>query len=159
MAVIAKDAGDLLFEFGCAQWALMSDASKAPWTVVENTCGIQTSVGSPYAASSFLFTLNGVVAADSPLNISIVDGVYTIGLNPPKTYKGTVTANSVAIPTSEFTLPSDAGFCTVIVRRQVYQPSTDTETRDFELNLPANSVDFEAGLNLNGQIAYIKAWV
>ena len=83
MPVIARDLiDDLEFSFSCAQWDLMSDASKAGWTVTENTCAAQTSTGSPYAASDFIFTLNGVLLAEAPITIGLVDGVYTIGINP-----------------------------------------------------------------------------
>ena len=160
MAVIAKDASDLLFEFDCAQWAIMSDASKAPWTVVENTCGIQTSVGSPYASSSFLFTLSGIVTANAPITIEIVDGVYVLSLNAPKVYEGVIASNKVIIPTSEFTLPDDINNVqSVVVRRQMYNASTPTDTRDFDINYVDNSIEFESSLGLNGQTAYIKVLV
>lgn len=83
MAVKVKlisDGSD--FEFSCAQWELMSDTSKADWTVTENTCGIQTGYGNPYAATDLLFTLNGVVGADSPITLTLIDGVYTVGITP-----------------------------------------------------------------------------
>lgn len=83
MAVKVKLVSDSSeFEFTCAQWALMSDASKADWTVTENTCGIQTGYGNPYAATDLLFTLNGVVGADSPITLTLIDGVYTVGISP-----------------------------------------------------------------------------
>lgn len=71
----------MFFEFTCPQWGMMTALSKAEWTVIENTCGVQTTVGNPYAASDFLFTLNGVVSSEDPITISVVDGVYTIGIS------------------------------------------------------------------------------
>lgn len=156
MAILAKNVDDALFEFDCPQWALMSDASKADWTVLENTCGIQTTVGNPYASSDFIFTLNGIIVADEPLHIDVVDGVYTISITLPTwyTYKGTISSNRVFVPTLDFTLPTNDSACYAIVRRQMYQ-SPD----DFTVNLVDNSLDFVAGLNLNGQVVYVKAYV
>lgn len=105
MAVRAADIDGEIFEFACSQWDLMSDASKADWTVVENTCGFQTSVGSPYAASDFLFTLNGVVSAAFPLSISVVDGVYTIGLDANSDLNAVeeLTGTGIAVRTADNT--------------------------------------------------------
>lgn len=83
MAVrVTRVSDDSIFEFTCAQWALMSDDSKSEWNVTENTCGIQTGYGNPYAATDLLFTLNGVVGADSPITLTLIDGVYTVGISP-----------------------------------------------------------------------------
>ncbi len=83
MAVRVTNVSDSsLFEFTCAQWALMSDASKADWTVTENTCGIQTGYGNPYAATDLIFTLNGVLGAQAPITLTLIDGVYTVGISP-----------------------------------------------------------------------------
>jgi len=154
MAVLAKDIDDLLFEFDCSQWALMSDASKADWTVVENTCGVVSTVGSPYADSDFLFTLNGVVAAEAPITITLVDGVYTIGIDLPEwqTFKGTVSANKLIV--ADFDLPTNGEAVFVTVRRQRY-----FFTDDFTIDYGDNSVNFVSGPSLNGQVCYVTAYV
>ena len=156
MAVLARDGSDFLFEFACSQWALMSDASKADWTVLENTCGIPVSVGDPYASSDFIFTLNGVIAAAAPLSITVVDGVYTISVTLPEwhTYKGVVSSNRIIVPTGEFLLPANDADCYAIVRRQIYL-SPD----DFTVNLVDNSLDFVAGPSLNGQTIFVRAFL
>ena len=83
MAVrVTNVADDSLFEFTCAQWALMSAASQADWNVTENTCGIQTGYGNPYAATDLIFTLNGVLGAQAPITLTLIDGVYTVGISP-----------------------------------------------------------------------------
>ena len=82
MAVsVQRIADDILFQFTCAQWALMSTASKAEWTVTENTCGFITGQGSPYASSNQVYSLNGVIGASNPITLSLIDGVYTIGIS------------------------------------------------------------------------------
>ena len=152
MAVLAKNAAEDQYEFTCAQWALMSAASQADWTVLENTCGIQTLFGNPYAASDFLVTLNGVISVNAPLTISVVDGVYTIGINI-KTYRGTISGNSVTVPTTEFIMVDDDALVSATVRRQRYR-----SPYDFTINTTTNSLDFLPGLNLNGQIVDIDAF-
>lgn len=157
MAVrVSRVSDDTLFEFSCTQWSLMTDATKADWTVTENTCGIQTTVGNPYAASDFIFTLNGVIAAAAPLSITVVDGVYTISITLPQwyTYKGVVSSNRVIVPTGDFLLPANDADCYAIVRRQIYL-SPD----DFTVNLVDNSLDFVAGPSLNGQTIFVRAFV
>ena len=76
-----------------------------------------------------------------------------------KTYKGVVASNSVAVPLIDFVLPTDYNDVLVIIRRQTYLPSDGVEARDFSLNAGANSVDFQSSLGLNGQTAYIRAFV
>ena len=157
MAVrVSRVSDDALFEFSCAQWSLMSDASKADWTVTENTCGVQSAFGNPYAASEFLYTLTGIIAVVEPLTLTLVDGVYTISVTLPEwyTYKGTIASNRVIVPTGDFVLPASDDACYAIIRRQVYQ-SPD----DFTVNLVDNSLDFVAGLGLNGQTVYVKAYL
>lgn len=84
MAVRVSNVADptLLFEFTCTEWALMSDATKDDWTVTENNCGIFSGFGSPYAASDLISTLNGVIGTDDPITLTLIDGVYTIGITP-----------------------------------------------------------------------------
>ena len=84
MAVRVSNVVDptLLFEFTCTEWALMSDATKADWTVTENSCGVFSGFGSPYAASDLISTLNGVIGTDDPITLTLIDGVYTIGISP-----------------------------------------------------------------------------
>lgn len=156
MAILARNVDDLVFEFTCPQWALMSDASKLDWTVLENTCGIQTTIGNPYASSSFVLTLQGRIEVDTPLTLTVVDGVYTIGINLPewKTYKGTIASNKVIVPTINFILPANQAGIYAIVRRQQYHTADD-----YTVNTTDNSLEFLPGLNLNGQIVYVHAFV
>ena len=155
MAVrVSRISDDIPFEFSCAQWSVMSDDSKAEWEVTDNTCGVQTSAGSPYAASEFLYTLSGLIAVEYPLVLSVVDGVYTISVVLPEwhTFKGTISANKIIV--TGFTLPSDINAVFPVVRKQWMMP-----TDDFTIDTGDNSVNFNAGLGLNGQIAYIRAYV
>lgn len=79
MAVTARDISTLeQFEFSCAQWGLMEPSNQAEWEVIENTCGFVSILGNPYAASEFLYTLDGRVAVADPLQINTVSGVSTI---------------------------------------------------------------------------------
>ena len=152
MAVLAQNAAEDQYEFTCSQWALMSAASQADWTVLENTCGIQTTIGNPYAASDFLVTLNGVIAVNAPLSLTVVDGVYTIGISI-KTYRGTISGNSVTVPTGDFILIDDDALVSATVRRQRYR-----SPYDFTINTATNSLDFLPGLGLNGQIVDVDAF-
>ena len=96
MAVRVSNVVDptLLFEFTCTEWALMSDATKADWTVTENSCGVFSGFGSPYASSDLISTLNGVIGTDDPIILTLVDGVYTIGITPASgTTPGSMSAN------------------------------------------------------------------
>lgn len=126
--------------FNCAQFALMDGVLPASWTVTENTCGIYVGqLRSPYA--SFGIELSGT---------SVPGSWYT--------YKGIVVANVVTVPTSEIILPSNPNNVFVIVRRQQYNPSFPGEIRDFTVNNTDNSIDFEPGLGLNGQTAYVRVF-
>jgi hypothetical protein len=72
----------------------MSDATKADWTVTENSCGVFSGFGSPYASSDLISTLNGVIGTDDPIILTLVDGVYTIGITPASgTTPGSMSAN------------------------------------------------------------------
>ena len=96
MAVRVSNVVDptLLFEFTCTEWALMSDATKADWTVTENSCGVFSGFGSPYAASDLVSTLNGVIGTDDPITLTLIDRVYTIGISPATgTTPGSMSAN------------------------------------------------------------------
>ena len=67
MAVLAKHTvGEYLFDFECAQWAEMTDAAQADWTVIENTCGFAQDLGQPFA-SNFVGAGNGLAVVDSRL--------------------------------------------------------------------------------------------
>lgn len=97
MAVrVKKIADDSLFNFTCAQWAMMEAADKADWTVLENTCGLVTQLSYPYASSEFFYTLDGLVAAEDPLQIQTVDGISTILFKDQPA--GTVLAGPVSGP-------------------------------------------------------------
>jgi len=136
--IIATD-GTITREFTCEQYALMGDDIPG-WTITENTCGIYVDLlRSPYA--SFGLDLAG----------TSLPGNW-------RTYKGVVAANKVTIPIAELKLPSNPHNTMVIVRRQHYHPSVPSETRDYTVNNSTNSIDFEAGLNLNGQVAYVKVF-
>ena len=140
MGKIIGTNGGVTREFTCDQYALGGFALPAGWTVTENTCGIyMESMRSPYASFGLDFA-----------GTSLPGAWYT--------YKGTIALNKVVVPTSAFLLPSNYNNSMVIVRRQVYQASAPSETRDYTLNYTDNSVEFESGLNLNGQIAYIKVF-
>lgn len=70
------------------------------------------------------------------------------------TFKGNIGATTAhRVFVTGFDLPANDDACFAIVRRQVYQ-SPD----DYTLNLVDNSLDFLSSLNLNGQVAYVKAY-
>lgn len=136
--IIATD-GFIIREFTCEQYALMGDDVPG-WTITENTCGIYVDLlRSPYA--SFGLELSGTA----------LPGNW-------RTYKGVVASNKITIPVAELKLPSNPHNTMVIVRRQHYHASVPSETRDYTVNNSDNSIDFEPGLNLNGQIAYVKVF-
>jgi len=140
MGQITATNGTITRDFTCEQYALGGYALPSGWTVTENTCGVYfTKFRSPYA--SFGIEFNG----------TSLPGSW-------HTYKGTIASNKVIIPTTIFLLPSNYNNSMVIVRRQVYHASEPGETRDFTLNYTDNSVDFESGLGLNGQIAFVKVF-
>jgi len=96
MAVKVSNVADptLIFEFTCTEWALMSDATKADWNVTENSCGVFSGFGSPYAASDIINTLGGFIGVDDPIILTLIDGIYTIGINPATgTMQGSMSAN------------------------------------------------------------------
>lgn len=83
MSVLAENSvSGLTYRFGCGQWAAMTDASKLDWDILENTCGYATSIGSPYASSSLISTLNGLVGATEPVTLEVINGIFTIGILP-----------------------------------------------------------------------------
>lgn len=140
MGLITATKGSIIRTFTCEQYALGGFALPAGWTITENACGIYFNLfRSPYA--SFGIELTGT---------SIPGSWFT--------YKGTIASNKVIVPTTTFLLPSNYNNAMVIVRRQVYHASAPGETRDFTLNYTDNSVDFEAALGLNGQIAFVKVF-
>ena len=70
------------------------------------------------------------------------------------TFKGNIGATTAhRVFVTGFDLPANDDACFAIVRRQIYQ-SPD----DYTLNLVDNSLDFLSSLNLNGQVAYVKAY-
>ena len=93
---VRKIADSSLFSFTCAQWAMMEAADKADWEVIENLCGRVTLINNPYAASEFFYTLDGQVAAETPLRIATVDGISTILFEDQAA--GTVLAGPVSGP-------------------------------------------------------------
>jgi hypothetical protein len=90
---VKKISDDTLFSFNCAQWSLMSPANQAEWEVLENTCGLVTLLFNPYAASEFFYTLDGRVAADTPLQIVTLAGISTINFQDQEA--GTVLAGPI----------------------------------------------------------------
>ena len=68
------------------------------------------------------------------------------------TFKGTISSNKVIV--TGFDLPANGNAVFPVVRRQCYQL-----TDDFTIDYGDNSVNFASGLGLNGQIAYIRAYV
>lgn len=93
---VRKIADSSLFSFTCAQWAMMEPLDKADWEVIENLCGRVTLINNPYAASEFFYTLDGQVAAETPLRIATVDGISTILFEDQAA--GTVLAGPVSGP-------------------------------------------------------------
>ena len=137
--ITATDGVNIRY-FTCEQYALAGDALPAGWTITENTCGMYFGqFRSPFA--SFGLNLSGT---------ALPGNWYT--------YKGTIASNQVVIPTTEFLLPSNPCNTRVIVRRQAYNPSVPGDTRDYSVNNEDNSIDFEASLGLNGQVAYISVF-
>lgn len=140
MGQIKATDGAIVRTFTCEQYSLMDETLPAGWTITENTCGIYAGYfRSPYA--SFGLDLSGT---------ALPGNWYT--------YKAVIASNKVTVPTDVFLLPSNHNNTRVIVRRQEYHPSAPSETRDYTVNNTDNSIDFEAGLNLNGQIAFIKVF-
>jgi hypothetical protein len=80
--MITATDGTITREFSCGAWALMTDASKAPWTVVENTCGRYNIFATPYAAFEIASSVLGVIEEDAPITVTVEGGVVTIGILP-----------------------------------------------------------------------------
>ena len=137
--IIATD-GFNTREFSCTQYALMGGSLPSGWTISENTCGIYTQhFRSPYASFGIDFA-----------GTALPGSWYT--------YKATIASNQVVVPSTEFILPSNPHNTRVEVRRQAYHPSVPGEVRDYTVNNSNNSIDFEASLGLNGQIAFISVF-
>lgn len=83
MAVLAKHTvWEYLFDFECAQWAEMTDAAQADWTVIENTCGFAQDLGQPFA-SNFVGAGNGLagkITGAAPVAVDTVDGLTVVSL-------------------------------------------------------------------------------
>ncbi len=83
MAVLARHTvGEYLFDFECAQWAEMTDAAQADWTVIENTCGFAQDLGQPFA-SNFVGAGNGLagkITGAAPVSVDTVDGLTVVSL-------------------------------------------------------------------------------
>lgn len=140
MGKITATDGTNIREFTCEQYALSGYALDAAWTITENTCGqYLAKLHSPFA--SFGIEFGGT---------AIPGGWYV--------YKAVIASNRVIIPTADLTLPSNEANVIAIIRRQQYNATVPGEVRDFTVNNADNSVDFEAGLNLNGQIAFIRVF-
>lgn len=140
MGQITATNGSITRTFSCGQYALMGNDVPSGWTITENTCGVYADLfRSPYA--SFGLDLTG----------TRLPGAWY-------TYKATIASNRVIIPVTSILLPSNHNNVRAIVRRQEYHPSEPGEVRDFAVNNIDNSIDFVSGLNLNGQIAFIKVF-
>ena len=78
--VLVADGDGLQFRFTCAQWSLMTDAERAPWSVLENTCGQKVNEDYPFASSAKKTSFWGRIKALIPLKITIsAGGVATVG--------------------------------------------------------------------------------
>ena len=134
MAVrVKKIADDSLFSFTCAQWAMMEATDKSDWTILENTCGLVTQLSYPYAASEFFYTLDGLVAADDPLQIQTQDGVSTILFKnqaAAKVLAGPVSGPD-AYPTFRSLETTDLPDITEIVQDAIGPILADTDTVNF----------------------------
>ncbi len=134
MAVrVKKIADDSLFSFTCAQWAMMEATDKSDWTILENTCGLVTQLSYPYAASEFFYTLDGLVAADDPLQIQTQDGVSTILFKnqaAAKVLAGPVSGPD-AYPTFRSLETTDLPDITEVVQDAIGPILADTDTVNF----------------------------
>lgn len=138
--VLAIDSNGVSREFSCEQFALMGSALPTGWTYISSTCGIYFDYfRSPFASYGIEFS-----------------GTTLPGKWYP--YQDTITTNRVIIPTATLVLPTIHDNVEVYVRRQRYQPSDPVTTRDFTVNNTDNSIDFESGLGLSGQLAYIRVF-
>ena len=107
----------------------------------------------PIAGATSLTVTSETSLYDFPEDSFLVVSQKPYAFTPGQwyTYKGTISANKVIV--TGFDLPANDDACFAVVRRQIYQ-SPD----DFTINYGDNSVNFLAGLGLNGQIAYVKAY-
>lgn len=130
---VRKIADSSLFSFTCAQWAMMEAADKADWEVIENLCGRVTLINNPYAASEFFYTLDGQVAAETPLRIATVDGISTILFEDQAA--GTVLAGPVSgaddYPTFRALELTDLPDLTETIQDAIGPIMTDTDTVNF----------------------------
>lgn len=136
--VSAIDSNGVAREFSCEAFALMGYVLPSGWTYVSSTCGVYFD----YFCSPF---------ASGGLELS--------GAQLPGrwyTYEAALSSNRVIIPTSTLVLPTIFDNIEVHIRRQRYYPSDSVTTRDFTVNSAANSLDFEASLGLDGQLARIR---
>lgn len=101
--VLVADADGLEYRFGCGQWALMSDAQKADWTVLESTCGQPERFLYPFAASHLGGgSVAGKVKAKIPLKVTVSPGgVSTVSFydQPANYFLGGPESGADAYPT------------------------------------------------------------
>ncbi|MCB0541913.1 MAG: hypothetical protein KDC70_00260 [Saprospiraceae bacterium] len=136
----AVDTNGVETEFTCEQYALMGYTLPSGWTQTGSTCGVYFDVvKAPFA--SFGIALGGTT----------LPGRWYV-------YEAAISSNRVIIPTSTIVLPTIPENVHVIVRRQEYRATDAATTRDFAVNNTDNSIDFQSGLGLNGQTAYIRVF-
>jgi hypothetical protein len=112
---------------------MMEATDKSDWTILENTCGLVTQLSYPYAASEFFYTLDGLVAADDPLQIQTQDGVSTILFKnqaAAKVLAGPVSGPD-AYPTFRSLETTDLPDITEVVQDAIGPILTDTDTVNF----------------------------
>jgi hypothetical protein len=112
---------------------MMEATDKSDWTILENTCGLVTQLSYPYAASEFFYTLDGLVAADDPLQIQTQDGVSTILFKnqaAAKVLAGPVSGPD-AYPTFRSLETTDLPDITEIVQDAIGPILADTDTVNF----------------------------
>lgn len=157
---VRKIADDSLFNFSCAQWAMMEASDKANWEVIENTCGRVTLLSNPYAASQFFYTLDGQVAALDPLKISTVDGVSTILFKDQPA--GTLLAGPVSgpddYPTFRVLQVDDLPDITELVQDIIGPILTDTDTVNLTYNdaTPSITADVRLQMSITSDVSGIK---
>lgn len=163
---VRKLADSSLFNFSCAQWAMMEPLDKADWEVLENLCGRVTLINNPYAASEFFYTLDGQVAAETPLRISTVDGISTILFEdqPEKTVLAGPVSGADDYPTFRLLQLTDLPDLTENIQDAIGPIMTDTDTVNFTYNdatpsiiadvrLQMSIVSDASGLKLSGDAA------
>jgi hypothetical protein len=112
---------------------MMEATDKSDWTILENTCGLVTQLSYPYAASEFFYTLDGLVAADDPLQIQTQDGVSTILFKnqaAAKVLAGPVSGPD-AYPTFRSLETTDLPDITEVVQDAIGPILADTDTVNF----------------------------